>query len=122
VIEILEAPDTVIALRTSGKLTGDDYDGIIAVIDERLSRHKRIGVVAEMADFHGLTGEALWKDLQYNLKRIGEWNRFPRCAVVTDAAWLKAMTAFWSPLIPGVEMKSFPPGQTAQAIAWAADL
>jgi len=120
-IEILGSPDNVVALRTTGRLDGADYDRIIAVVDETLKRHPKIGIVAEMTDFHGLTGEALWKDLQYNLKRIGDWNRFPRCALVTDAGWLKALAAFWDPIIPGVEMKAFPPGRSAEAIAWAAE-
>lgn len=119
-IELLDASDNVVALRATGTLTADDYDRIIAQVDDKLASHEKIGLVAEMIDFHGLTGEALWKDFQYNAKRIGEWSRFPRCALVTDAPWLKALAAFWSPLIPGVEMKSFEPGQTADAIAWAA--
>jgi hypothetical protein len=119
-IEILDSPDNVVAMRTAGKLDGEDYDRILTVVEDRLKSHPKIGMVAEMADFHGLTGEALWKDLQYNVKRIGDWNRFPRCALVTDAGWLKAMAAFWDPIIPGVEMKVFEPGQTAEAISWAA--
>lgn len=121
-IEILESPDTVVAMRAAGTMDGADYDRVIAIVEEKLKRHPKIGVMAEMTDFHGLTGEALWKDLKYNVKRIGDWSRFPRCALVTDAAWLKAMAAFWDPLVPGVSMKVFPPGQVAEAIAWAAEV
>ena len=80
-----------------------------------------IGLVAVMESFHGLTPEALWKDLKYNARRITEWSRFPRCALVTDAAWLQAMAAFWNPLIPGVEIRVFAPGELERATTWAAD-
>ena len=121
-IEILTAPDNVVAMRTGGVLDGADYDRVVAHVDEKLASHAKIGLVAVMTDFHGLTPEALWKDLQYNLRRISEWSRFPRCALVTDAAWLKAMAAFWNPLVPGVEIKVFAPGELDQATAWAADI
>lgn len=120
-LEIIPAPDTVVAMRAVGTLDGADYDRVLAEVEAKLQTHPKIGVVAEMIDFHGLTGEALWKDIQYNIKRIGDWGRFPRCALVTDAAWLKALAAFWDPLIPGVEMKAFPAGQADEAIRWAAD-
>ena len=119
-IELLDAPENVVAIQASGTLDAADYDRIIAAVEARLASHPRIGVVAEMDAFRGLTMEALWKDLQYNARRIGGWDRFPRCALVTDEGWLKAMAAFWDPLIPGVEMKVFKPGETAAAIAWAA--
>ncbi|HRH20539.1 MAG TPA: STAS/SEC14 domain-containing protein, partial [Brevundimonas sp.] len=70
----------------------------------------------------GVTPEAFWKDLKFGVERIGQWNRFPHCALVTDAHWLKALAGFWDPILPGIEMKTFPPGETAQAIAWAADV
>ena len=121
-IELIEAPDNVVAMTASGTLDAADYDRIIAEVEARLSRHPRIGVVAEMTSFKGLTMEALWKDLKYNAKRIGDWDRFPRCALVTDELWLKSMAAFWDPLIPGVDMKVFKPGETAQAISWAGEV
>ena len=86
-IELLDAPENVVAMRATGTLDGADYDRIIGAVEARLATHPKIGVVAEMSDFRGLTGEALWKDLQDNVKRIGDWGRFPRCARVTDAAW-----------------------------------
>lgn len=121
-IEFLPAPEAVLAFKTTGTLNGDDYDLILARLNGQLETQPRIGIVAEMVDFHGVTPEAFWKDLKFGVERIGQWNRFPHCALVTDAHWLKALAGFWDPILPGIEMKTFLPGETAQAIAWAADV
>lgn len=121
-IEFLKSPDQVLAFRATGTLNGEDYDQILARLETLLETQPRIGIVAVMSDFHGVTPEAFWKDLKFGIERIGQWHRFPRCALVTDAHWLKALAAFWDPILPGIEMKSFAPGQTDQALTWAADL
>ncbi|WP_332659475.1 STAS/SEC14 domain-containing protein [Brevundimonas sp.] len=118
-LEILDAPDNVIAMRAAGTMDAADYDRIIEVIEIRLKTHDRIGVVADMTDFTDFTGEVLLKDLRWNAAHIGDWGKFPRCAMVTDKAWLRVMAQTFSPLIPGVEMRVFEPGRLEDALAWA---
>lgn len=120
-IEILPAPDHVVALRFFGELTGPDFDRVVAEIETRLGRHPRIGIVADMTGFDGVTLEALGKDLRYNLSKLGEWKRFPREAVITDKAWLETLVKAVDPLVPQVEVRIFHPGETEAALAWAGD-
>lgn len=120
-IELLPAPDHVVALRFSGELTGPDFDKVAGEIEARLARHERIGLVADLTGFDGLTLEALGKDLRYNLAKLGEWKRFPREAVITDKAWVRTAVKAIDPLVPQVEVRTFAPGEAAAALAWAAD-
>ncbi|CAN7402920.1 STAS/SEC14 domain-containing protein [Phenylobacterium sp. LjRoot219] len=120
-IEMLPAPDHVVALRFSGELTGPDFDRVAAEIETRLARHERIGVVADLTGFDGVTLQALAKDLRYNLAKLGEWKRFPREAVITDKAWVRAAVHALDPLVPQVEVRTFNPGEQSAALAWAAD-
>lgn len=117
-LEILDAPDNVIAMRASGTLNAADYDRIIAVVEAKMKAHDRIGVFADMTGFTDLTGEALLKDLRWNASHLLDWGKFPRCAMVTDKAWLRLMAQAFSPLIPGVEMRVFEPGRQGEALAW----
>lgn len=120
-IEMIDnAPPGVVAFRVTGTLNGDDLDAVTGAVDAALARHERIGMYADLTGFSDLTAEALAKDLRYSLSKLGELNRFPRAAVVTDKQWIKAMTAMWSPLLPGVEARAFDPGQETEAIAWVA--
>ena len=118
-IEMLPAPDHVVAVRFFGELTGPDFDAVTAEIEARLARHERIGVVADVTGFDGATLEALGKDLRYNLGKLGEWKRFPREAVITDRAWVRSAVKAVDPLVPHIEVRTFDPGETSEALAWA---
>lgn len=121
-LQVLEAPDHVLAYRLSGKLDAADYDRIIATVEAKLAAHERIGVFADMTGFESMTAEALMKDLRYNLTKLGQWSRFPRMAVVTEEPWLKAWIHILDPIFPQFEARVFKPGEDAEAIRWAGDL
>ena len=56
-IEILGGlPDKVVGLSVKGKLAGADYDDVIVpVIEDRLGRHSKIGLMVHLGDgFSGL--------------------------------------------------------------------
>lgn len=120
-IEILDAPDHVVALRLSGRLSGPEMDELAAAVEAKLARHERIGIVADLTPLAGLTLEALAKDIRYNISKLGDWKRFPREAVITDSSWVRAAMTALDPLLPHVQVRSFAPAQHASALAWAAD-
>ena len=119
-IEILDAPANVVALKATGTLSESDYDAAIAEIESRLSNYRKIGMLADMTGFTDVTPGAMARDVRYSLSKLGELNRFPRCAVVSDKLWVKAMAAMWSPLLPGVEIRAFEPTEAAAAMTWVA--
>jgi hypothetical protein len=119
-IELLPAPDHVVALRLEGTLTGADFDRLVEEIEAKLARHERLGIFADMVGFKDLTAEAAAKDLRYNLGKLGEWRRFPREAVVTDKQWIRTLAKLVDPLVPHVEVRTFAPAERDEALAWAA--
>jgi hypothetical protein len=120
-IEILEAPDHVFAARFVDALTGADFEVVEREIEARLARHGRIGIVADVTGLKSVTPEALAKDLRYNISKLGHWRQFPREAVITQRAWMAAVTRVLDPLVPHVEVRPFHPDEQAAAISWAAD-
>jgi hypothetical protein len=47
----------------------------------------------------------------------------PNCeAVITDKRWIQGLGKIASPLLPGIELRTFAPGGRAEAMAWAADI
>ena len=120
-IEILDAPDHVVALRLSGRLSGPEMDQLTAEVEAKLARHRRIGIVADLTPLTGLTLEALAKDIRYNISKLGDWKRFPREAVITESSWVQAAISALDPLVPHVEVRSFVPADRVSAVAWAAD-
>ena len=118
-IEVLASPDHVVALKISGTLDGADYDRIIAEVEAKLARHRRLGVLVDLTQFHDVTAEAAIKDLRYDLKVLFQLNRFPREAIVTDKQWMHAFARVASPLLPFIEIRAFGSGEAAAALAWA---
>ncbi|WP_292393861.1 STAS/SEC14 domain-containing protein [Mesorhizobium sp.] len=91
-IEVISAPENVAAFRVVGTVTAQDYDKVIPAIEEKLSEHEEIGVLADLTDLEDMTGDALRRDLQYGLSKLGEFHRFQRAAVVSEKQRIKAAT------------------------------
>jgi hypothetical protein len=118
VIEILPSPDSVFAVRVSGRLTGEDYDRMIAEIEAKLKTHERIRLFADMADFEDMTAEAFRKDITYSFGKFGEWHRFVRNALVTDKQWMKLLARSVAPFFRQLEIRTFEPAERDAAWAW----
>jgi hypothetical protein len=121
-LTILPAPDHVAAYRLSQTLTAEDLDAIIADIEARLTRHEKLGILADLTDFTDMTLAAAWKDARYGLGKLWELRRFPREAVITDKGWLSGFVALLAPAIPFVTVRAFKPEDYGQALAWAGDI
>ncbi len=117
-IEILQVAPHVAAFHFTGQLTGDDYDTCIGEIETRLSLNPRIGVFVDLGGLTGMSAEAMAKDVRYGLGKLGELKRFARSAVVTERDWLARVSSFSAMLVPGMELKTFEPGERDAAMAW----
>jgi hypothetical protein len=121
-IEFLPAPDHVFAVKLVGTLTPEDVDKSVREIEAKLQKHERLGVFADLTEFHDVTAEALIKDFKYSFGKFGEWKRFPREAIVTDKKWIRALYTLLDPLLPQIEIRGFEPAERDQALAWASEI
>ncbi|HEY0332621.1 MAG TPA: STAS/SEC14 domain-containing protein [Stenotrophomonas sp.] len=119
--DALASADHVGAYRFTGTLTREDYDRCIADVEQRLTRHGRIGIYCEMAGFTGLTLPALGRDLEYAVRNFGRYDRFARAAIVTPPGFVATMTSLSSHFLPDTEVRVFAPDEGVQALAWATD-
>ncbi|RWO56122.1 STAS/SEC14 domain-containing protein [Mesorhizobium sp.] len=120
VIEVISAPENVAAFRVAGTVTAEDYDKIIPTIEVKLREHEEIGILADLTDLEDMTGDALRRDLQYGLSKLGELHRFQRAAVVSEKQWIKAATEMTGALSPQIEARAFPADEKTQALEWVA--
>lgn len=63
---------------------------------------------------------ALGVELQRLPKLFGLLGKFDRCAVLSDAGWLRTASEIEGQLIPGIEIKAFELDQAEGAEAWLA--
>ncbi len=120
--EQLSAPDHVIAMRLSGKLTGDDVSQYKTLFDQKLEKHERVGVCADLTGFADMTLDAIIKDAKVELELATHLNQIARVAFVSDKEWPQAVIQLLSGLFPTLSMKAFTPDRLAEAIQWSAEL
>jgi hypothetical protein len=115
----LPAPPHVAAFRVEGKLSEDGYDQVVEAIESRLSANERIALYFDMREMSGMTPAAFGKDIAYSVRKLGQWHRFARGAVVTDSDWLTGLVRFGSAFVPRIDMRVFPGDEHDDALAWA---
>lgn len=100
-----------------------DTDAMRAGLDEliRLSEGMKNGrMLYRITDFSMPTLGALGVEFQRLPRLFALLFRFDRCAVLSDAAWLRRAAEIEGALIPGLEIKSFDLPDAAAAEAWLA--
>jgi hypothetical protein len=99
-LEIMQnMPDSVVAIRASGQVTGKDYeDVLIPAVESGLKRYEKIRVLYQLdRDFSGFTAGALFDDA-----RLGLHHRraFEKITIVTDVDWIAKSVHFFSLFVP----------------------
>ena len=61
---------------------------------------------------------ALGVEMRFLPKLFGLLGKFDRCAVVSDADWLRTAAEIEGVLIPGLQIKAFMPSEHDDAEAW----
>jgi len=118
-LDLLPSPGPdVVAFRVSGKVSKADVELAWASLDAALDEAETIGLYAEIVDLGGFTIDGLVEDVAHALKEIGQWRRFARYAVVTDAGWLRTLADVEGKLLPGIEIRTYAMDQKDDAMAW----
>ena len=104
-LELLSAPDQVVAMRVTGRVDEADIERGIQAIEAALARRETVSLLAEV-DMSGMTAGAFAKDLSYSLGRLRDLHRSPRVAVVTSQEWLRTLAEVQNRFLPRVEVRA----------------
>jgi hypothetical protein len=119
VIERIEgAPEGVLAFKAVGKVEASDYEDVLTpAIESAVVEHGKIRLVYELGtEYDGYSAGAAWEDMKLWTPHLRSWER---CAVVTDHRLIADALKAFAMLMPG-DVKVFPVGERASALAWAA--
>lgn len=120
-IEILESPKHLIAMKISGSVTAADIDKAYKATDEALKANERVSFFAEVDDSMGLTIEGALKDLWNGIGQLGRLGKYYRAAVVTDKGWIATMARVEGLVFSSIDVRVFAPSDRAKALAWASE-
>lgn len=113
---ISDLPDSVVGIRASGEVTGDDYRNVlIPAVEAALEGDKQLRLLYLIEDdVSGFSAGAAWQDTKVGL---GHYSRWDKVAVVTNREWLRHSVDIFGYLIPG-EIKAFTVADEAEARRW----
>lgn len=120
-LEILESPKHLVALKLSGSLTAEDVGKAYKATNDALNSNERISFFAEIDDSMNLTLEGLAKDLMNGLSQLGKLSKYYRAAVVTDKGWVGALARVEGLVFSSIDVKVFSMGERDKAFAWAVE-
>ena len=120
-LEILDSPKHVVALKLSGEMTADDVTKAYKAVEDALKDNDRISFFAEVDPSMELTFQGLLKDL---VEGVGQWNKlkhYYRMALVTDKGWMAALARVEGLVFSSVDIRVFSHDERAKAFAWASE-
>ena len=107
-------------LELNGTLTADDMR---TALEDLLAKSEDIThgrMLYKIPEFAMPTLSALGVELQFIPKLFGLLAKFDKCAVLSDAAWLRTAAEIEGAVIPGLDIKSFELSAAEAAEAWLA--
>ena len=116
---IQEMPENVVAIRASGKVTGEDYDNVfIPAVEEKLKVLEKIRILYHLdEDLSGFTAGAMWDDAKVGIRHL---SAFEKMAFVTDAKWIVGAVKVFALVIP-CPVKIFSNDQLSDAKVWVSE-
>lgn len=117
-IEMIPSGDDVIALRVSGKITGNDLDAIMDRLDAVMASQDKVHLFVETQGIGGIELNGLPAYLNRAMELFGKLAMFGRVAVVADQAWVRAGTRLESALLPSIRYRVYTPNEREEALAW----
>lgn len=116
-IEVLNfLPRDVIGVAAHGKVSKSDYEETLTpLLKEAHDAGRKVRFLYQLGpDFKGYSAGAVWDDLRVGMRYL---RLFDRCAVVSDAAWLKRSTHVASFIMP-CPVRVFANDHVQDAVAW----
>ena len=117
---IEDMPAGVVGLRATGKLTKDDYTGVLEPALNEATASGELRLLFVLTDFEGIELGAVPEDFKTGMRAwVRDHSAWKRFALVTDVEWVvKAMHMFaW--MSPG-EVMTYGLGELEEAKRWVA--
>jgi hypothetical protein len=117
-LERIDSPENVLAVRAVGKVEKTDYENTLdPAIAEMIQHRDEVRFVYVLGeDFDGYSAHAVLQDAKLGMSHLSKWKRI---AVVTDHDWIQHAVGMFGWMVPG-DVKVFPVQEQAAAMEWAA--
>ncbi|WP_313136583.1 STAS/SEC14 domain-containing protein [Paracoccus jeotgali] len=112
----------VYELTLQGVLEKRDIQTMARELTPVLQGDGPLGLIIRAEHWQDMTADALAEDMKFEFGMLTQWANIARMAVVTDLQAVSALLRWIDPILPMIEMRSFPSSDVAAAEAYASDL
>lgn len=117
-LEFLDTPADVLAIRIAHKISGPDLDAVMDRLDAAMASHDRVHIFVETHQIDGIELSGLPAYMARAMPLFGKLNRFGRVAVVADQAWVRVGTRLESAVLPHISYRTYMPEERDEALEW----
>ena len=108
----------IIGLRMAGSIDDGGLDRTFEKFREALEGNDKVRVYVEVEQIGWESIETFFRNMKMKLDVLGEIGKFEREAVVSDKGWLEIATKIGDVLLPGIDVRHFPPAEKERALEW----
>jgi hypothetical protein len=81
-----------------------------------------LGLIVRAETWADITGDAIAEDARFELGLMNKWAKVAKMAIVSDLQAVAALLRWVDPILPMIDMRSFPASKAAEAEAFVSDL
>ncbi len=116
--QLHDVPSNMVAFRASGEVTKDDFDPVLAAVDQKVQETGKLNYLLVLDTYPSEFTIGAWlQDTLLGIKNLTKWNR---AAIVSDSEGVITFTDVFSKLMPG-EFRGFKKDELQHAIDWTSE-
>lgn len=119
-LTITKPSDNRVDLDLTGTLDAETMRNALSELIEKSEGVSGGRMLYKISDFAFPTLGAIGVEMGYLPKLFGLLGKFDKCAVLSDAAWIRNAAELEGRMFPGIEIKAFAMDDSAAAEAWLA--
>ena len=114
-----ESTENCIGFKVSGKVTDEDYDGLLPVLDKAIAAHGTINLLVVFGDMEGWEGlDAAKADFDFGTQ---QYRQVEKAAFVSDKKWQKWAIQLMDPFTRRTTERFFDSDHLSEAWRWVKD-
>jgi len=117
-IERMESPSDVLAVRVGGAVSEADVDLLVTWMDEGLAAHPVLHVFAEVNELTGVDPGGLVHGFSRGVHLLKCLRRFGRVGIASEQRWVRALARLESAVLPGISYRVVGPRDREATFAW----
>lgn len=121
-LKVRELKPNVWELTLDGVLEKGDIETMERELTPALKGDHPLGLIVRAEGWQDITADALAADMKFEFGLLAHWSKIAKMAMVTDLQAFSALLQWIAPILPMIDMKSFPSSEVAAAEAFVSEL